>query len=413
AGSIVVKTNQAYRPMVIDMFDPQDHPNDFKYPGAPPTPPYDNAGWTLAMLMGVQYDRILDGFDCPCERIEPANLVTTPAGVVAKAGTWKLSPVQTDAFAAVARLLKGGVEVTRGFDGNFYVASNGKSRPIVEKAAKELGVTFAEGKKPAGAQKVTAPRVALFDRYGGQMPSGHTRWLLEQFGMPYADIYPQELDAGNLRAKYDVIIFPDGSIPAVAGGGRRGGFGGMGPDTNSLPPEWRKTTGSVTVDKTVPQLKAFMEAGGRIVTIGSSTSLAQHLGLPVESYLTEGGKPLPQEKFYVPGSILMASFDTTAMVSKGMAAQANVFFDNSPVFKLGPDAASKGVKRIAWYEKSPLTSGWAWGEKYLDGGTAIAEASVGQGTLYLFGPEILFRAQPHGTFRLLFNSLYSVKPPVQ
>ncbi len=413
AGSIVVKTNQAYRPYVLDMFEPQDHPNDFRFPGAPPTPPYDNAGYTLALQMGVQFDRVLDGFDCPCERIEPTNLVTAPAGVVAKSGTWKLSPVQNDAFAAVARFLKGGVEVYRGFDGNFYVASNGKSRPIAEKAAKELGVTFAEGKRPAGAQKVTAPRIALFDRYGGQMPSGHTRWLLEQFGMPYSDIYPQELDAGNLRAKYDVIVFPDGSIPAAAGGGRRGGFGGMGPDTNSLPPEWRKTTGNVTVEKTIPQLKAFMEAGGRIVTIGSSTSLAQHLGLPVESYLTEDGKPLPQEKFYVPGSILKASFDTTAMVAKGMSAQANVFFDNSPVFKLGPDAASKGIKRIAWYEPSPLVSGWAWGESYLGGGTAIAEAPVGAGTLYLFGPEILFRAQPHGTFRLFFNALYSVKPPVQ
>lgn len=411
AGSIVVKTNQAYRPYVLDMFEPQDHPNDFRFPGAPPTPPYDNAGYTLALQMGVQFDRILDGFECPCERVEPTNLVTAPAGVVAKSGTWKLSPVQNDAFAAVARLLKAGVEVSRGFDGNFYVASSGKSRPIVEKAAKELGVTFAEGRKPAGAQKVTAPRIALFDRYGGQMPSGHTRWLLEQFGMPYTDVYPQELDAGNLRAKYDVIVFPDGSIPAV-GGGRRGG-GGAGPDTSSLPPEWRKTTGAVTAEKTIPQLKTFLEAGGRIVTIGSSTSLGQRLGLPVESYLAEGGKPLPQEKFYVPGSILKATFDTTAMVSKGMTAQANVFFDNSPVFKLGADAASKGVKRIAWYEASPLVSGWAWGEKYLEGGTAIAEASVGQGTLYLFGPEIMFRAQPHGTFRLFFNSLYSVKPPVQ
>lgn len=414
AGSIVVKTSQAYRPHVLDMFEPQDHPDDFRYPGAPPTPPYDNAGYTLAMQMGVQYDRILDGFDCPCERIEPANLVTAPAGVVAKAGTWKLSPQQNDAFAAVARLLKDGVDVSRGVDGNFYIAATGKSRPVAERAARELGVAFAEGRKPAGAQKVTAPRIALFDRYGGQMPSGHTRWLLEQFGMPYTDIYPQELDAGNLRAKYDVIVFPDGSIPVVgARGGRGGGGSGAGPDTTNLPPEYRKTVGAVTAEKTVPQLKAFLDAGGRVVTIGSSTSLAQHLGLPVENYLTESGKPLPQEKFYVPGSILRASFDTTQQVAKGMGAQANVFFDGSPVFKLGADAASKGVKRIAWYESSPLVSGWAWGGKYLEGGTAIAEAAVGSGTLYLFGPEILFRGQPHGTFRLFFNSLYSVKEPVQ
>ena len=53
AGSFVVMTAQAFRPHVIDMFEPQDHPNVIPYPGAPPTPPYDNAGWTLAYQMGV------------------------------------------------------------------------------------------------------------------------------------------------------------------------------------------------------------------------------------------------------------------------------------------------------------------------------------------------------------------------
>jgi hypothetical protein len=414
AGSIVVKTAQAYRPFVVDMFEPQDHPNDFRFPGAPPTPPYDNAGYTLALQMGVQFDRVLDAFDCPCERIDPSKLVTAPAGTVAKGGSWKLSPVQNDAFSAVARLLTAGAEVYRGLDGNFYVTANGKSRPVAEKAARELGVNFVAGARPAGAQKLTTPRIALFDRYGGQMPSGHTRWIMEQFGIAYTNVYPQELDAGNLRAKYDVIVFPDGSIPAVGGrGGRGGGFGGAGPDTASLPAEYRKTVGSVTAEKTVPQLKAFLDAGGRVVTIGSSTSLATYLGLPVENYLAEGGKALPAEKFYVPGSILQASFDTTAMVAKGMNATADVFYDNSPVFKLGADAASKGVKRIAWYEKAPLRSGWAWGENYLEGGTAIAQAAVGQGTLFLFGPEIMFRGQPHGTFRLFFNTLFDIKPPVQ
>ena len=57
AGSFVVMTDQAFRPHVIDMFEPQDHPNVFPVPGGPPTPPYDNAGWTLAFQMGVQFDR--------------------------------------------------------------------------------------------------------------------------------------------------------------------------------------------------------------------------------------------------------------------------------------------------------------------------------------------------------------------
>ena len=69
AGSYVVKTAQAFRPHVMDMFEPQDHPNDFRYPGGPPNPPYDITGWTLAMQMGVKFDRMLDGFDGPFTKI--------------------------------------------------------------------------------------------------------------------------------------------------------------------------------------------------------------------------------------------------------------------------------------------------------------------------------------------------------
>src|SRR5688500_2638624 len=68
-GSYVVKGAQAFRPHVMDMFEPQDHPNDFRFPGGPPIPPYDNAGYTLAYQMGIQFDRILEGFDGPFEKI--------------------------------------------------------------------------------------------------------------------------------------------------------------------------------------------------------------------------------------------------------------------------------------------------------------------------------------------------------
>ena len=71
------------------------------------------------------------------------------------------------------------------------------------------------------------------------------------------------------------------------------------------------------------------------------------------------------------------------------------------------DAALKGVRAVAWFDSDkPLRSGWAWGQSYLEGAVAIAEAKVGRGHLYLFGPEITFRAQPHGTFKFLFNGIY-------
>ena len=62
---------------------------------------------------------------------------------------------------------------------------------------------------------------------------------------------------------------------------------------------------------------------------------------------------------------------------------------------------------MAWFDsKAPLRSGWAWGQHYLEGGTAAIEAPLGKGKVFLFGPEITFRAQPHGTFKFLFNSIF-------
>ena len=118
-------------------------------------------------------------------------------------------------------------------------------------------------------------------------------------------------------------------------------------------------------------------------------------------------RDLPREKFYVPGSILRVSVDNAMPVAQGMPSQLDVFFDDSPVFRLHPDAALRGVRPVAWFDSAhPLRSGWAWGQTYLEGGVAVAEASVGKGKLFLFGPEITFRGQPHGTFKFLFNGIY-------
>jgi hypothetical protein len=166
------------------------------------------------------------------------------------------------------------------------------------------------------------------------------------------------------------------------------------------------------VARTVPELKKFVENGGTIVTIGSSTVLGHHLGLPVRDALVERApngseRPLPREKFYIPGTILEARIDATNPLAYGMADRAMVMWDESPAFRLQPEAALKGVKPVAWFDDaSPLRSGWAWGQQYLDQAVAIAEGPVGKGRVVLFGPEVLWRAQPHGTFKLFFNALY-------
>ncbi len=431
AGSLVVMTNQAFRPHVIDMFEPQDHPDNFPSPGAPPTPPYDSAGWTLAFQMGVEFDRLLDPFSGPFEVVDDWNL-SPPAGSVAASvgGGYLLSRDVLNAFEAVNALVANngqGVSVTtapltaggRQFPaGSFHVAEN--RRAELAGVVEPLGVHAAAQSVMSGTlAPIRAPRIGLWDRYGGSMTSGWTRWILEQSAFEFTRVFAPRLDAGNLNADFDVLIFVSGAIPGAgdgrAGGAGRGGGGRGGGAAPAIPAEYEDQVGSITADVTIPQLRQFVEQGGRIVAIGSSAeNLAQHFGLPVEDHLVETGaapgappQSLPRTKFYVPGSVLGARVDLNSPLAAGMKERTDVFFDNSPVWRLGPGAGSKGVRPVAWFDSpTPLRSGWAWGQSYLDQGVIAIDAQVGAGRVFLFGPEILMRAQPRGTFKFLFNAIY-------
>ena len=414
AGSYIVKTAQAFRPHVLDMFEPQDHPNDFQYPGGPPVHPYDAAGWTLAFQMGVQFDRVLDAFDGPFKQLPYGQLQQPAKETLATASGYLLSAHANNSFTAVNDLLKAGIKVYRLKQGTADYPAGTFYVPAAAKAILQQSVIEAVGvnKKPKGFEPITAMRIALWDNYGGSIPSGWTRWLMEQYHFPIEVIYPQDIDAGNLRKKYDAIIFVTRAIPPAKGEEPSRYGPQKAPVKEETPEQYQRMMGKITKDTSIPKLKEFLEAGGTIITIGTSTNLAYHLGLPVHSALIDEKteKPLAGTKYFIPGSILQVAFDSTQTAAWGMPAVGDINFDNSPVFKLDAGAAEKGIKPIAWFTTDkPLRSGWAWGQAYLKDGVAAFVAPVGKGTLYAFGPEITFRAQSHGTFKLLFNGLYTVK----
>jgi hypothetical protein len=325
----------------------------------------------------VKFGRILDGFDGPFEILRqevkpPAGNVmdlTNPAGYL-------LTHEVNDSFIAVNRLLDSKEEV-------FWIQSlfsaNGKTYPAgeqfipakagtlakLQKLAQEIGLSFdAVAARPAAeAFKLRQPRIALWDQPGGSVPSGWTRYVLEKFEFPYTVVLPEALEHTNPAQKFDVLILVD--------------------DATTSP---------------VPQLKGFLENGGTILAIGRSTNLAYRLDLPVTNAL----EYVSRRDFYVPGSLLRARVDNTNPLAYGMPEYADFFFDTSPAFRV-----KAGAKVIAWYDSAqPLRSGWAWGQRYLEDTAAVVEVNVGKGKLILYGPEILFRSQPHGTYKLLFNGLF-------
>src|SRR2546425_7348726 len=215
AGSYVVKTAQAFRPQVLDMFEPQDHPDDFAYPGAPPTPPYDIAGWTLAFQMGIQFDRVLDGFDGPFEKL--AGEVKPAAGKITElsnATGYLLGHEVNDSFIAVNRLLSSNEDVywlKNAFTGNGktyppgsqFIPAKPGTHAKLEKLVQEIGLSFdAVATRPPGeAFMLRQPRIALWDRYGGFLPSGRGRDLLGKFEVSYSGIFIDYLTQNKLPRK--------------------------------------------------------------------------------------------------------------------------------------------------------------------------------------------------------------------
>jgi hypothetical protein len=421
AGSYVVKTNQAFRPHVIDMFEPQDHPNDFQYPGGPPVRPYDAAGWTPAYTMGLEFDRILEPFDGPFETIPYGEEQKHKGSFTKLAGAvgYTFSTKENASYILINDLLKEGIEVEKNSE-YFYVAASDKSVSILENAAAKNGVkiTGVQQKLNIGAVALKPSRIALWDVYGGSMPSGWTRWIFEQYHFPFTVIFAKEIDAGNLKSKYDVILFVGGAIPAFraeAGSNAMGGYEGREPNEKEIPEMYHAQLGRITATKSIPALKEFTEAGGTIITVGSSANLAYHFKLPIRNALVEmvNGKerPLPGEKFYIPGSVMQVAVNNEHKANWGMKPNADVYFSASPVFNLLPNATATGeVTPLAWYATDKtLRSGWAYGQSYLQQTVAAFEAKVGKGKLMVYGPEITFRGQTHSTYKMLFNQLYQEK----
>ncbi|MBB3472063.1 M14 metallopeptidase family protein [Sphingomonas sp. BK345] len=419
AGAYVVRTAQAYRPHVLDMFEPQDHPHDAEYPGGPPKAPYDITGYTLAYQMGVGFDRVLDGVPGALTRVTAEQLAPPPGRVIGSgAAGWLIGHESNNGFILTNRLLKAGVAV-RWLAGEqrvagrtlaagaLFVPASPQARAIITAAA-PLGVdAYAIGKAPAGTGVQLRPvRVGLVDRYGGIMPAGWTRWLLEQYEFPFEVVYPGQLDAGDLKQRFDVLLFADGTVPVLRGGAYPGGYRFDLPKPEAIPEAYRGWLGEVSRAKTLPAVAAFARAGGTVITVGSANALATMLSPAIQPALVTR-KPdgstaaLDKKDFYIPGALVRASVDPRQPLAYGMTPQVDMFFDESQPF-----VPAAGATRVAWFDAArPLRSGWAVGQERLRGTVAVADVDLGRGKLFAMGPEVTQRAQPYATFKLLFNGI--------
>ena len=413
-GTDIIFMTQPYRAYVKTLLERQNYPGRRGTQGTAPERPYDVAGWTLPVQMGVTVITVE-------RRFEPPSLtrLTTPTiapGAVwgeRKPSYWLIEGRGNGAALAVNRLVAAGAApswTTTGTEapafryapGSLVVPYVKSAEAAVAAIARELGLRAdgMKGRVPQNLQPIGRARVALYKPWTASIDEGWTRFLLERFEFPFASLTDQQVRAGNLRAQFDAIVLPSIPPDRLA----------QGLSDEVLPTEY---AGGLT-PAGIEALRAFVRAGGTVVSLGFSSGFAiGTFDLPLRDVVRDY-----EERLFVPGSLVRVALDPAQPLSFGMPQDTAGFFLFSSIFGAPASAGrgtpytepslAAGMKTVARYgDQDVLLSGWLEGEDMIAGRAAVVEAPVGTGRVVLFGFPVQHRAQSYATFRLLFNALFT------
>ena len=409
AGSYVIALAQPKMGLIRNLLGRTFYPDNewTRNKDGSPMRPYDMSTDTMDEFMGVRVDPIDEPVPGLHKLTGPARKPGTVAG---GAHAYLLDGRLNESFKAVNELLEKGIAVRRVDKpaqstraGDFIVA--GGTAAVLSAITKDTSVDFNPAPtSPGESHEVKRFRIGMYQRYsGGNIDEGWTRWLLEQFRFPATPLMDAEIKKGDLNDKYETIIIPDDQAATIAGersAARAGGGEGGGPQTQNYPPEYRSGIGT----EGIAALKAFVEKGGTLITLGQATGFAiSRLGVGVRNVLADKST----KEFWCPGSTLKVKVNNMNPLAYGMPQDAlAVYLSGNPAFDVNPSEHNENFEVIVRYgARDILQSGWLVGEDALTNKAAMVSAKLGKGRVVLIGFRAQHRAQTYGTFKLLFNAL--------
>jgi hypothetical protein len=342
AGSYIIFLNQPYRQNILALFEPQAYPTRLTATGEAERP-YDVAGWTLPMQMGVN----------------------APAAM----------SIREVATARKLTLIKNENEVRR-----------------------DLGLALWSGDKSPIANPIKpGVRVGIYRSARGNMDEGWTRYVFDTFNAPYQSLRDADVNETSLRAGYDAIILPsdrsrepaDSGAPAadaapagitdkgfvnlarfVEDGGTLICFDGS---CSSLIKRWKLPLRNVLEGL---RSSDFYCPGSILrIDVDTSNPIARAMSKETDAYF-----------------INSSAFEITD-TPKGI-------FD-------APQTPwpSRVIARYA--KENVLRSGWLLGEDKVKDRVALAEVTMGKGRVVLFAFRPQHRGQTWGTFPFIWNAINS------
>ena len=257
------------------------------------------------------------------------------------------------------------------------------TEPIAQIARPKLEVPGLSGK--------SSRRIAIYRSWNPSMDEGWTRFVFDQYRIPFTVIGDREVHAGNLAARFDAIIIPDESPRGLQTGPREAAYpdslkGGLGVAGDSA-------------------LHKFVSAGGTLITFNDASRWAiEYLKLPVTDVLAG----VTNRDFYAPGSLFAVNMDQSHPLNRLMLAHPAVWFEDGPAFEI-TDSTRATAAAVYPPTGTALLSGWLLGGEKLRGHAALVDVKEGKGHVVLFGYRPQYRAQSLAMYPQLWAALLGWK----
>ena len=446
AGTYVVRLDQPYRNYAVDLLTPQNYPKDS-------SEPYDDVSWELPANFHLDV--------VPTADVTVRNAALTPLagpphvlGEVSGTGAVYLlkDTGQESLLEARYRLASFNVEIAekafRANDGDYpegswIIPSRPKLASVLDTLASDLGLDFvAVAKAPAVARHAApVPRLGVWVPWADTDSIGWIRYSLDQRHIPYTYVRDEDIRAGGLRNKYDVLLYGHVDLElAEQIQGIPKAWGPMPFNKTVATPSFGTPASSDDITGGIggiglAHIQEFVEHGGLLVTLGSGSMLALDGGIVRGVRRDSGGVPRSAagggadsaadsqlSDARTPGAHVRVTFDRPDHpIAYGYAASTYVFRQNFPVYGVprrwlrmaycttcldGPFDPSGVVLEWGGRDGAPfVVSGQAWGEGNLIGHPAILDMPVGRGHVVTFNFNPMHRDMNRGDQRMLWNAI--------
>ncbi len=446
AGTYVVRLDQPYRNYAVDLLTPQHYPKDGEAP-------YDDVSWELPAHYHLQAIATADA-SIRGAALTQLTEVPHPTGRVTGSGSdYLLKDTGQESFlAARYRLANFQIQIaekefeaggTKFAAGSWIVAGQDGLHDAIASTATELGLDFVQvsAAPEVPRHQAKAPRIGLWVPWADTDSIGWIRYSLDQRKVPYIYLRDEDIRAGNLSARIDVLLYGHVDLE-------------LAEQIEGLPKTWspmpfKKTaqtpsfgtpaesddiTGGIGYEG-LGQIQRFVDEGGLMVTLGSGSMLALEGGLVRFVRRSSGGVPRSaaggggassaasqQAGTRTPGAHVRVTFDRPDHpIAYGYPAHTYVFRQNFPLYNIphrwlrmaycttcldGPEDRSGVVMEWGDTSDAPfVVSGQAWGEENLIGRPAILDMPLGKGHVVSFNFNPMHRDLNRGDQRLLWNAI--------